>query len=251
MARSRNTASRELKTLLRLSRKARHNEASLNRLRTKVVRLVERANRMLDTLESHGYVDMAYVSATNYTQNAFGSDRYADPTDMDATSIYRMARDINHFLTLRTSTVSGQEQLNSERIAIFRDRFLTKRDEQGNITKQYKMSNKQILDFFKFLKRRPVARLLDSAGRYESGEIIENIATALNDDKSFDEIMKVLEAYWNTEEQMPYGQMPESQAVYYDELQKYLKGELSIYFNDKGQIVRKAVRTRYVKNPRH
>lgn len=212
MARRRLTASNELRRLLRQYRRAQGgSQRSLASLQSTARQLVNRANRQLDALERHGYTEGAYASATSYTQIMNGTDRFAIAPNMSPRDLYRLSREINHFLTLRTSTVSGTQALNRERIRTFRSQIL---DQTG-----IKMTNQQILSFFKFLKERPVSRLLDSVGHYESEEIVSSLARHLIDNESRDEILALLDVYWETQKDPQRDDVQ----IHYDDLLHYLK----------------------------
>lgn len=88
---------------------------------TEYEKLARRANARLRRLENAGRAFWAYDSATVYTQKAYGKNRFPQsPRGMSERAQRRNLREIQKFLGLRTSTVSGSRSVENQIIDTFR-----------------------------------------------------------------------------------------------------------------------------------
>lgn len=218
--------------LLRLRRQALHgNKRSERAFRREFAKQTAIANRMLDRLESAGFTEQAYKSAQNFTRIAYESNRFdTELTDMKA--MYRQLVAINHFRSLETSTIGGNIAVQKRRIKRFRE-FTHSVDDDGNYLYSRElrtMTNAQILDFFSFLHEKPIDTALNSAERYNSGNMLDNFAMFLGDENADkDTLYKALQRY-EASRNGEYENDPK-QKLHFDELVKYLRGQISITFN--------------------
>lgn len=84
-------------------------------------KLARRANARLRRLEKAGRAFWAYDSATVYTQKAYGKNRFPQsPRNMSERAQRRNLREIQKFLGLRTSTVSGSRAVEKQIVDTFR-----------------------------------------------------------------------------------------------------------------------------------
>lgn len=213
--------------MLRLRRQARKgNKRSMNALIKRNKKMAARANRMLDRLEKHGYTKQAYMSAQNFIQAAYGSrsNRYATNLT-DPNAIYQQGIAIEHFLSLKTSTLRGTHRVEDLRVAGFRAQF-------PKATKG--MSKRQILNFFDFLSEESIDAYLSEAGQYESGDEVDSFLYAVNEEeRQLSEIVKAVEKY---REDFINPPQDGSERFYHDDLVKYLKGGIDIMWDDNNQF---------------
>lgn len=229
MARSRTTASRQMRKLLRDRRKAnRGDKLAASRFKSTVDTMTIRANKMLDRLDAHGFTRQAYETAMNYIKPAFGKDATRFSLDLtNSRAMYQQAMAINHFLTLKSSTISGSYDIQKNRIAAFRAKM--SESKYSGIVK--KMKNKDILDFFDFLHDHPAGQFLAESARYQSGDEADAFMLAMYKfDRSTTEIDKALAAYqrtetWDLTHNYP---MPEDEKFEFDKLMSYYKGRYDI-----------------------
>lgn len=88
---------------------------------TEYEKLARRANARLRRLEKAGRAYWAYDSATVYTQKAYGKNRFPQSTrNMSERARRRNLREVQKFLGLRTSTVSGSRSVENQIVATFR-----------------------------------------------------------------------------------------------------------------------------------
>lgn len=88
---------------------------------TEYEKMARRANARLRRLEKAGRAFWAYDSATVYTQKAYGKNRFPQsPRSMSERAQRRNLREIQKFLGLRTSTVSGSRSVENQIIDTFR-----------------------------------------------------------------------------------------------------------------------------------
>lgn len=220
--RSASTRSKSMAELLKLRRKARQgNQRAINSMIKRNEKMARRANRMLDTLAKHGRTKMAYASAQNFIYSAYGGGVTRYKTDLkDPNAIYQQMLSIEHFLSLKTSTLVGARHVDSIRIAAFRAKF----PEQ---TKG--MKNKQILDFFTFLSEESIDAYLNESSQYGSGDEIDSFLYAVNQEgRQFDKIIEAVEHYNET---FNNPSTKESENFYYDDLVQYLKGGIDVKFD--------------------
>lgn len=84
-------------------------------------KLARRANARLRRLEKAGRAFWAYDSATVYTQKAYGKNRFPQsPRNMSERAKRRNLREIQRFLGLQTSTVSGSKKVDDMIVDTFR-----------------------------------------------------------------------------------------------------------------------------------
>lgn len=233
MARSRTTASIQMRKLLRDRRKAnRGDELAASRFKSTVDKMTIRANKMLDRLEAHGFTRQAYETAMNYIKPAFGKDATRFSLDLtNSRAMYQQAMAINHFLTLKSSTLSGSYEIQRNRIAAFRAKMSD--SEYSGVVKT--MKNKDILKFFDFLHDHPIGQFLSESARYQSGDEMDTFMQAMfKYDRSTEEIDKALAAYqrtetWDLTHTYP---MPENEKFNMDQLLNYLKGRYDITWDN-------------------
>lgn len=219
-----------MKELMRLRKNARKGDKrAINALIRRSEKMAIRANKMLNRLASHGYTKQAYMSAQTFIQSAYGdnADRYkTNLKDIDA--IYQQALSIEHFLSLKTSTLSGTKEVENARVAGFRLRF--PKMSAG-------MSKRDILDFFDFLAEESVDAYLSESSMYSSGDEVDSFLYAVNhEDLEYDAIVEAIERYQET---FANPSPDESENFYYDDLQKYLKGEITVKFDGRKVIINK------------
>lgn len=232
MARSKKTASRAMRKLLRDRRLAnRGNARAQARFRSTVEQWTARANKQLDRLEAHGKTKQAYRSAMAFIKPAYGEDATRFATDLrNSRAMYNQALAINHFLTLKTSTLSGQAEVERNRIARFQEAMSDSR--YSGVVKE--MSRKEILDFFDFMDDHPLGQFLSESGRFQSGDEMDSFMLAIHRFKRpTEEIDKALAAYKKTEtwEDTHRTPLPEAQKFEHDKLVKYLKGSINVKFH--------------------
>lgn len=210
-----------MKDLLRLRRKARGgNKRALNALISRHNKLAQRANRMLDVLEKHGRTKQAYASAQGFLYSAYDGETNRFKTNLtDPNAIYQQAIAIEHFLSLKTSTLIGAKRVDDARVAAFRNRFPD--NSKG-------MSKKQILDFFEFLSNESVDSYLNESSEYQSDDEVDNFLIAMNDvGRTSDEIIEMLDRY---NESFNNPSPNQDERFYYDDLVKWFKGGIDIVF---------------------
>lgn len=224
-------------TLLRLRRESRKGnkraQAALNKRTSSMAR---RANKMLDVLHKHGHTDMAYRSAMNFIQSAYGSSASRfDPRITDPNAQYQQLIAIEHFLGLKSSTLAGRRRVNDIRVASFRAKF-------PELTKG--MSSRKILKFFDFLSEESVDAYLSEASQYSSGDEVDSFLYAVNSEKrQLSEIQKAIELYQEHEAHPPSN---EEERFYYDDLINYLDGVIDVKFgkNKKFEVKYRGENTR-------
>lgn len=215
------TRRREMATLLRLRREARKgNKRAQAALNARTQRAVQRANRMLDTLQRHGYENMAYASAMNFIHSAFGANvNRFDSRITDPNAQYQQLIAIEHFLSLKSSTLAGRRRIDDLRVAGFRARFA---DQTRG------MSRRQILNFFDFLAEESIDAYLSEAAQYGSGDEVDSFLYALNSEhRQLSEIQRAIELYQEHEAHPPSN---EEERFYYDDLINYLDGVIDVKF---------------------
>lgn len=241
MARSKKTASRTMRKLLRDRRLANRGDArAQRRFDSTVEQWTTRANKMLERLEKQGKTRMAYKSAMAFIKPAYGEDATRFATDLHTSRAkYKQALAINHFLTLKTSTLSGQKEVERKRIAAFRESMSDSR--YSGIVKE--MTKKDILDFFDFMEDHPLGQFISEQGRFQSGDEMDTFMEAIfKFHRPTDEIDKALAAYKRTEtwtETHPGVPLPESEKFYYDQLIQYLKGGIDVKFGNDWKYITK------------
>lgn len=221
MRRGSTTRKRSMKETMRLRREARRgNPEALQRLQAKNVLMARRANRMLDLLQKAGLTKQAYRAAQTFTNPAYGSTRYSENlTDVDA--MYQQLLSIEHFLSLRTSTIAGSKELENERISTFRQRY----------KRAQNMTRRQILDFFDFLDDENVSDFIDEEGYYESKYSVDDFLYVTNEvGRSKDRIKQAIGLYMERRDNPLYN---DKQKFYYDDLINYLHGGIDFRVDKK------------------
>lgn len=221
MRRGSTTRKRSMKETMRLRREARRgNPEALQRLQAKNVLMARRANRMLDLLQKAGLTKQAYRAAQTFTNPAYGSTRYSENlTDVDA--MYQQLLSIEHFLSLRTSTIAGSKEVENERISTFRQRY----------KRAQNMTRRQILDFFDFLDDENVSDFIDEEGYYESKYSVDDFLYVTNEvGRSKDRIKQAIGLYMERRDNPLYN---DKQKFYYDDLINYLHGGIDFRVDKK------------------
>lgn len=215
------TRKRSMKETMRLRREARRgNPEALQRLQAKSVSMARRANKMLDLLQKAGLTKQAYRAAQTFTNPAYGSTRYSENlTDVDA--MYQQLLSIEHFLSLRTSTIAGSKEVENERISTFRQRY----------KRAQNMTRRQILDFFDFLDDENVSDFIDEEGYYESKYSVDDFLYVTNEvGRSKDRVKQAIGLYMERRDNPLYN---DKQKFYYDDLINYLHGGIDFRVDKK------------------
>lgn len=215
------TRKRSMKETMRLRREARRgNPEALQRLQAKSVLMARRANKMLDLLQKAGLTKQAYRVAQTFTSPAYGSTRYSENlTDVDA--MYQQLLSIEHFLSLRTSTITGSKEVENERISTFRQRY----------KRAQNMTRRQILDFFDFLDDENVSDFIDEEGYYESKYSVDDFLYVTNEvGRSKDRVKQAIGLYMERRDNPLYN---DKQKIYYDDLINYLHGGIDFRVDKK------------------
>lgn len=215
------TRKRSMKETMRLRREARRgNPEALQRLQAKSVLMARRANKMLDLLQKAGLTKQAYRVAQTFTSPAYGSTRYSENlTDVDA--MYQQLLSIEHFLSLRTSTITGSKEVENERISTFRQRYKRAKN----------MTRRQILDFFDFLDDENVSDFIDEEGYYESKYSVDDFLYVTNEvGRSKDRVKQAIGLYMERRDNPLYN---DKQKFYYDDLINYLHGGIDFRVDKK------------------
>lgn len=221
MRRGSATRKRSMKETMRLRREARRgNPEALQRLQAKNALMARRANKMLDLLQKAGLTKQAYRAAQTFTNPAYGSTRYSENlTDVDA--MYQQLLSIEHFLSLRTSTIAGSKEVENERISTFRQRY----------KRAQNMTRRQILDFFDFLDDENVSDFIDEEGYYESKYSVDDFLYVTNEvGRSKDRIKQAIGLYMERRDNPLYN---DKQKFYYDDLINYLHGGIDFRVDKK------------------
>lgn len=215
------TRKRSMKETMRLRREARRgNPEALQRLQAKSVSMARRANKMLDLLQKAGLTKQAYRAAQTFTNPAYGSTRYSENlTDVDA--MYQQLLSIEHFLSLRTSTIAGSKEVENERISTFRQRY----------KRAQNMTRRQIVDFFDFLDDENVSDFIDEEGYYESKYSVDDFLYVTNEvGRSKDRVKQAIGLYMERRDNPLYN---DKQKFYYDDLINYLHGGIDFRVDKK------------------
>lgn len=221
MRRGSATRKRSMKETMRLRREARRgNPEALQRLQAKSVSMARRANKMLDLLQKAGLTKQAYRAAQTFTNPAYGSTRYSENlTDVDA--MYQQLLSIEHFLSLRTSTIAGSKEVENERISTFRQRY----------KRAQNMTRRQIVDFFDFLDDENVSDFIDEEGYYESKYSVDDFLYVTNEvGRSKDRVKQAIGLYMERRDNPLYN---DKQKFYYDDLINYLHGGIDFRVDKK------------------
>lgn len=221
MRRGSATRKRSMKETMRLRREARRgNPEALQRLQAKSLLMARRANKMLDLLQKAGLTKQAYRAAQTFTNPAYGSTRYSENlTDVDA--MYQQLLSIEHFLSLRTSTIAGSKEVENERISTFRQRY----------KRAQNMTRRQILDFFDFLDDENVSDFIDEEGYYESKYSVDDFLYITNEvGRSKDRVKQAIGLYMERRDNPLYN---DKQKFYYDDLIDYLHGGIDFRVDKK------------------
>lgn len=221
MRRGSATRKRSMKETMRLRREARRgNPEALQRLQAKSALMARRANKMLDLLQKAGLTKQAYRAAQTFTSPAYGSTRYSENlTDADA--MYQQLLSIEHFLSLRTSTIAGSKEVENERISTFRQRY----------KRAQNMTRRQILDFFDFLDDENVSDFIDEEGYYESKYSVDDFLYITNEvGRSKDRVKQAIGLYMERRDNPLYN---DKQKFYYDDLINYLHGGIDFRVDKK------------------
>lgn len=221
MRRGSRTRKRSMKETMRLRREARRgNPEALQRLQAKNALMARRANKMLDLLQKAGLTKQAYRAAQTFTNPAYGSTRYSENlTDVDA--MYQQLLSIEHFLSLRTSTIAGSKEVENERISTFRQRY----------KRAQNMTRRQILDFFDFLDDENVSDFIDEEGYYESKYSVDDFLYITNEvGRSRDRVKQAIGLYMERRDNPLYN---DKQKFYYDDLINYLHGGIDFRVDKK------------------
>lgn len=221
MRRGSATRKRSMKETMRLRREARRgNPEALQRLQAKSLVMARRANKMLDLLQKAGLTKQAYRAAQTFTNPAYGSTRYSENlTDVDA--MYQQLLSIEHFLSLRTSTIAGSKEVENERISTFRQRY----------KRAQNMTRRQILDFFDFLDDENVSDFIDEEGYYESKYSVDDFLYITNEvGRSKDRVKQAIGLYMERRDNPLYN---DKQKFYYDDLIDYLHGGIDFRVDKK------------------
>lgn len=153
---------------------------------TEYEKLARRANARLRHLEKAGRNFWAYDSATVYTQKAYGKNRFPQsPRNMSESAQRRNLREIQKFLGLQTSTVTGSKKVEDKIVETFRG----------------SSHNLQIVDrreFFNFLNS---AVYKDIANRTMDSERLIEFYDRMGSEqgKSIDEIIDALKEWQESE----------------------------------------------------
>lgn len=187
-------------------------------------RLGKSANRRLDTLERHGKTLYAYDLAQSFLQVAYEDTRYrTDITDPE--EAYNQFLSVRQFMNKSTSTLKGYTAVEDKRIQAFRDTM--------DLPKS--MTKKDVSNLLKFLGEKPIRKLI--AEHFKgSGDVIDAFREKTADNPTAkDEILELVKAYQRTEQ---FGDLlPTGERLYYDELAKYLKGQINLTIKE-GKIIR-------------
>lgn len=221
MRRGSATRKRSMKETMRLRREARRgNPEALQRLQAKSVLMARRANKMLDLLQKAGLTKQAYRAAQTFTSPAYGSTRYSENlTDVDA--MYQQLLSIEHFLSLRTSTIAGSREVENERISTFRERY----------KRAQNMTRRQIVDFFDFLDDENVSDFIDEEGYYESKYSVDDFLYITSEvGRSKDRVKQAIGLYMERRDNPLYN---DKQKFYYDDLINYLHGGIDFRVDKK------------------
>lgn len=154
------------------------NVAELNKLRLRYARI---ANERLRNLEKAGRAFWAYDTAINYTQNAYGRNRFNESQKWRGTipGMVEELQNITEFLNMETSTVRGSRAV---------DRRITNtfRKEHG-----LKISNPR--EFFAFLNSAQYRQLANSG--ITSEQLQEYFDRSREDGYTIPEIYDELESF--------------------------------------------------------
>lgn len=176
--------------------------------------LAHESNLRLNRLASHNMTQYAYQFALSFTRPAFNSDRYSESLT-DPNALYKQILSARKFVSYKTSRVQGQRDAWDARIESFRQSF--------GVTPQ-EMSNRQVQSFLKLLGESPIRKLLSEMHHAGSEEFVELIYRKYSATPTArKEIIALMQQYLLTRDDG--SAVKPNEKFYYDELQKYLRGE--------------------------
>lgn len=192
---------------LEFAAKYRNDANALYTLETINLRLKREANSRLERLERAGYKQYAYDLATTYTKTAYKSNRFKGIELTDPRDLRRQIRQMQVFISKRTSLVEGQKEVEKARIETFRG----KKEFSG-------WSNHKIKSFLKFLGDVNTRQLVDAHSSV-SGENVDRLWGAFQSTKKA-ELDEMIQRYIDSENGIYHP--TDEDFLGYDELLKYL-----------------------------
>ena len=173
-------------------------------------RLTREANSRLEKLERHGYKQYAYDLATSFTKTAYKSNRFKDTELTDAKDLRKQIRQMQVFLSKRTSFVVGQKEVEKARIETFKKNPVFA-----------KWDSRKIKSFLKFLGDKNTRQLVDQNSSV-SGEQVDRLWGAFQNTKR-EELDKMIQRYIDSENGIT--DASDEDFLGYDELIKYLENK--------------------------
>lgn len=192
---------------LEFAAKYRNDDNALYTLQVINLRLKREANSRLERLEKAGYKQYAYDLATTYTKTAYKSNRFKGIELTDPRDLRRQIRQMQAFISKRTSLVTGQREVEKARIEKFKENPLF----SG-------WDNRKVKSFIKFLGDKNTRQIVD-ANTSVSGEQVDRLWGAFQNSKR-KELDKMIQRYIDSENGV-YTPSDED-FLGYDELLSYL-----------------------------
>lgn len=183
-----------------LTRKANKGDAqAFQKLYQENAKLAKRANTRLSTLEKSNYDFYAYDRAVGFTQTTYNKNRFTTSKKVleDVEGIAWQVRELNRFLSAKSSTVRGQKQIELGRVEKFR--------EMGVNVPQGKEK-----DFLRYLGTETIQEVFEVTGRSE--DIVDLIKGMQHGQRSFNKLNRMFNAFLDDK-------------IAYDELEEQLKAE--------------------------
>lgn len=182
---------------------------------------IKEANKRLGNLEKKGYTQYAYNLAVDDIANMGGNaknPRYIfSPTD-NRRENYEILMSIRTFLSKKTSTVTGQKDVERKRIAKFREMLKL----ETNPLKKGYIKNSKIVEFLQYIGKMPVRNTLDLQNHKISSEIVELLHGKFEQNSALmDEIEEIFSFYILNQDKPEI--LLENEKIHFDDLMKYLR----------------------------
>ena len=207
----------------RLTRRAlQGKEESLKELKNYYSYLAKIANSRLYRLEKEGLDYYAYDYAQAFTEVAYDSKRYSTAMQ-EPKAMREQIRNIEKFLSMKTSSVAQAKLVRDNRMAIFRERFgianESQRPEGDESQFGLYMSDEMLHDFTRYLSTKPMRKLI-SESIYTSEEVMDVLREKY--DKGGVTSMKEIERLASKWQYISEMKLEDDENYHYDDLWKEL-----------------------------
>lgn len=204
------------------------NQEALKELKNYYSYLAKKANSRLYNLEKEGLDYYAYDYAQTFTQTAYNKKRYSTATQSPK-AMREQIRNIEKFLSMKTSTVAQAKLVRDNRIEIFRQHFNVKYESErplGDTSKEgLYMTDEDLQDFTRYLTSKPMRNLV-SQSMYTSEEVVDVLREQYN--KGGADSLKEIEALVSKWEYLKTMGLEDEEGYHFDNLWKEISKDTRI-----------------------